>query len=225
MSVTNRDIWPVLKELFLEQYKGDLKSVVSSEGCTLPEGADNRFQGLLKAAIDELIQPLDDACVELQDLLDVDTATGARLDLIGKLENLERGAGESDAHFRERVLAALWSDSAGTPDYAIQMAASMSGDPKPQYMDEAPATFIVYTPNGNQMKRADVKKLAPCGVLGLPGAAIKLGNGNLLGCANGKLLLTVARDYRKNLKPLLVTDAGKVLSTDAGKMLYAEISD
>ena len=227
MSVTNRDIWPVLKELFLEQYKGDLKSVVSSEGCTLPEGADNRFQGLLKAAIDELIQPLDDACVELQDLLDVDTATGARLDLIGKLANLERGADESDAHFRERVLAALWSDSAGTPDYAIQMAASMSGDPKPQYMDEADATFIIYTgprPDGNgiaeggghQLLRRQVKKLAPAGVLGLPGAAIQFCDGSLMGDQDGKLMMMVADDANVEHDLVLGDETGNVISTPQG---------
>lgn len=243
MSVTNRDIWPVLKELFLEQYKGDLKSVVSSEGCTLPEGADNRFQGLLKAAIDELIQPLDDACVELQDLLDVDTATGARLDLIGKLANIERGAGESDAHFRERVLAALWSDSAGTPDYAIQMAASMSGDPKPQYMDEAPATFFVYdgpvyerhdpeTEGGEpydelvkpaaqrQLLRREVKKLAPCGVLGLPGAAIQMADGRLL-CTSDhkKLILAVANDVNSEVDTVLIDNGGNLMVTSQQKVV------
>lgn len=243
MSVTNRDIWPVLKELFLEQYKGDLKSVVSSEGCTLPEGADNRFQGLLKAAIDELIQPLDDACVELQDLLDVDTATGARIDLIGKLANLERCADESDGHFRERVLAALWSDSAGTPDYTIQMAASMSGDPKPQYMDEATATFFVYdgpvyerhdpeTEGGEpydelvkpaaprQLLRREAKKLAPCGVLGLPGAAIKLSDGRLL-CTSDhkKLILAVANDANSEVDTVLIDNGGSLMMTSQQKVV------
>ena len=208
MAIEQATLWDKVKELVLEQYK-----------------SSPNLKGLIQSVVEECAQPIDDAAFSIQDFFDVSKATAGWLDILGKYVSLERNPGESDESFRERIEIEVSTSTAGTPDNIIFKSAILSRDTKPQYMDEAPATFFVYTPNGNQMKRADVKKLAPCGVLGLPGAAIKLGNGNLLGCANGKLLLTVARDYRKNLKPLLVTDAGKVLSTDAGKMLYAEISD
>ena len=209
-----RDHWTeTVADYILEQYK-----------------ESPNWKAILKSVIDKFTG-IEDNIWKLAPILDFkcrvkkERPTGALLDFVAGIVNLEREAGESDETFYARFINRIEDDTAGTPDNIIVTASDISGDPRPMYIDEAPATFFVYTPNGNQMKRADVKKLAPCGVLGLPGAAIKLGNGNLLGCANGKLLLTVARDYRKNLKLLLVTDAGKVLSTDAGKMLYAEISD
>ena len=143
MSVAEKDIWPVLKDLFLEQYKGNLRTEIEAQGNSLPEGADNRLQGVLKVVIDKMMHPLDDACVELQNLLDIDTATGARLDFIARLANMKRLSGESDASFKARVVAAFLSVNEGTPDYAIAAAAQLSGDTAPQYMDEADATFFV----------------------------------------------------------------------------------
>jgi len=230
MSVTNKDIWPVLKDLFLEQYKGHLRTEIEAQGCTLPEGADNRFQGLLKAVIDKLMQPLDDACVELQELLDIDTATGVRLDFIGKLANLKRGAGESDSSFKERVIGAFFSDNEGTPDYAIMMASQLSGDTAPQYMDEAPATFMVYDgpvyehrgenddvlvkeAGQKQLTRAQVKKLAPCGVLGLPAAAIQFYDGTLLCDYDHKLIVMAADDANVEREILLINDGGNIMTT------------
>lgn len=231
MSVTNKDIWPVLKDLFLEQYKGHLRTDIEAQGCTLPEGADNRLQGVLKIVVDKMMQPLDDACVELRELLDIDTATGVRLDFIGKLANLKRGAGESDSSFKERVIGAFFSDNEGTPDYAIMMASQLSGDTAPQYMDEAPATFMVYDgpiyehrgegddvlvkpAATRQLLRREVKKLAPCGALGLPGAAIQLYDGTLL-CTDDyeKLLIVAADDATAERETVLVNEGNVLLTT------------
>lgn len=230
MSVANKDIWPVLKDLFLEQYKGDLRAEIEAQGCTLPEGADNRLQGLLKAVVDKLMQPLDYACVELQELLDIDTATGARLDFIGKLANLKRGAGESDSSFKERVIGAFFSDNEGTPDYAIMMASQLSGDTAPQYMDDADCTFFVYDgpiyehrgegddvlvkpAATRQLLRREVKKLAPCGALGLPGAAIQLYDGTLLCTDDHEKLLVVAADDATAERETVLVNEGNVLLT------------
>lgn len=242
MSVANKDIWPVLKDLFLEQYKGDLRAEIEAQGCTLPEGADNRLQGLLKAVVDKLMQPLDDACVELQELLDIDTATGARLDLIGKLSNLKREAGESDAMYKERVIGAFFSDNEGTPDFAVMMAAMLSGDQYPQFMDESPATFIIYDgpvyehrgenddmlikePGVKQLTHAQVRKLAPTGVLGLPGAALNVADPNedpLLLVLDpedewgGKLLAFVADDSTVENELVLADNTGNVIMASHG---------
>ena len=241
MSVANKDIWTVLKDLFLEQYKGDLRAEIEAQGCTLPEGADNRLQGLLKAVVDKLVQPLDDACVELQELLDIDTATGARLDFIGKLSNLKREAGESDAMYKERVVGAFFSDNEGTPDFAVMMAAILSGDQSPQFMDEAPATFIIYDgpvyehrgenddvlikePGVKQLKHAQVRKLTPAGVLGLPGAAIRMSDGRLL-CTSDhkKLILAVANDKNSEVDTVLIDNGGHLMVTSQQKVVKVSL--
>lgn len=241
MSVANKDIWPVLKDLFIEQYKGDLRAEIEAQGCTLPEGADNRLQGLLKAVVDKLMQPLDDACVELQELLDIDTATGARLDFIGKLSNIKREAGESDSMYKERVIGAFFSDNEGTPDFAVMMAAMLSGDTAPQYMDESPATFIIYDgpvydhrgenddvlikePGVKQLTHAQVRKLAPAGVLGLPGAAIMMSDGRLL-CTSDhkKLILAVANDANSEVDIILIDNGGHFMVTSQQKVVKVSI--
>lgn len=154
MAVTPKDLWSTVKELLIEQYRGNLREEIESgtyvddDGVErhyeLPGRADNRLQGVLKAVIDELLQPVDDAAVDIGRLADVSQAEGEWLDVLGKLAGLQRYYQESDRDFRVRVEAALASDNAGTPDNVIYNAAILSGDPHPQYMDEAPATFLVY---------------------------------------------------------------------------------
>ena len=230
MSIANKDIWPVLKELFLEQYKGYLRTEIEAQGCTLPEGADNRLQGVLKVVIDKMMQPLDDACVELQNLLDIDTATGARLDFIARLANLKRFAGESDSSFKGRIVASFFSDNEGTPDNVIYNAALLSGDTAPQYMEDADCTFFVYDgpvyehrgegddvlvkpAAQRQLLRREVKKLAPCGALGLPGAAIQLYDGTLLCTDDHEKLLVVAADDATAERETVLVNEGNVLLT------------
>ena len=68
MAVTPKDLWTTVKELLIEQYRGNLREEIESgtyiddEGVErhyeLPEGADNRLQGVLKSVIDELLQPV-----------------------------------------------------------------------------------------------------------------------------------------------------------------------
>ena len=211
MAVVTKDIWATLKELLIEQYRANLRTQIEAEGCTLPTGSDNRLQGLLKAVIDELIQPLDDAAVAMQNILDIDEASGSWLDVIGKITGVKRGAEESDASYRTRMKSEVVLNK-GTPDGVIYQTALLSGDSEPKYIDEAPATFLVYTGphydrDGNwkpeaerHLTRSQVRKLAPAGVLGLPGRAIALADGRILGTSNESraqdrsILLMVASD-------------------------------
>lgn len=195
MAVVGKNLWETVKELVLEQYKGSPK-----------------FLAMLQAVIEESVQPLDGCAVELADALDIDKAEGVLLDIIGKLVCTEREYGETDENFRVRIIGLAKENRAGTPDYAIQMAASMSGDPTPHYMDEAPATFFVYTgprpkepgsdeweQGGAQLSRSQVRNMAPAGVLGLQGAAINAnagssGNESFLSDYDGKIFLMAADD-------------------------------
>lgn len=234
MAVTPKDLWSTVKELLIEQYRGNLREEIESgtyvddDGVErhyeLPEGADNRIQGVLKAVIDELLQPVDDAAVDIGRLADVSQAEGEWLDVLGKLAGLQRYYQESDRDFRVRVEAALASDNAGTPDNVIYNAAILSGDPHPQYMDEAPATFLVYDgprpvgegeweQGGHQLSRSQVRKLAPAGVLGLPGAALLDAEGNYIVDAEVKLILLVADDSNIEREVLLADNLGNIVIT------------
>ena len=198
MAAYNRNLWDTVKELVLEQYKGSPK-----------------FLAMLQAVIEESVQPLDGCAVELADAFDIDKAEGVLLNIIGKLVGTEREYGETDEDFRARIIKLSKENRAGTPDNVIENVSSLSNDPAPHYMDEAPATFIVYTPNGRQLKRATVKKMAPAGVLGLPGAAIRLGNGKYLRSVGGKRILCVAQDERRHVTAYAVDESGQVARTEA----------
>lgn len=230
MAVSSKNLWVDVKELLLEQYRGDLREKIEAQGCTLPEGADNRLQGLLKSITDELVQPLDDAAVALQDVADVETAEGAWLDLLGKIAGVGRKIDEADENYRVRVRNALGFKNAGTPDGTIYSTALLSGDPRPQYFDEADCTFIVYTgpkqssagwiPGGKRLNLSQTRKMAPAGVLGLPGLGIRLAGGARLGTADGKFMLVVAGDERHlELHGLLKTSNNKKILTSDGKHL------
>lgn len=128
MAIVHKTLWNEVKELVLEQYK-----------------SSPNLKGLIQSVIEECAQPLEDAAFSLQEFLDVRTAEGEWLDVIGKLVNLKRYGGETDTDFRERIITQAATNSAGTPDNVIANAATMSGDPEPQFLEEADCTFFVYT--------------------------------------------------------------------------------
>lgn len=178
----------------LEQYKGD--TLTDEQKTAL--GCDTRWQACLKAVIDKL-QYIDDASVELPTLLNFESETaptGKYLDWLAGLVNVTRLTGESDEELYTRAFGTS-SDSAGTADFVIAMARYLSGSAEigdVYFLNEAPATFFVYTPEGSQILRRKVRKIAPGGVNGFPGAAIKFADGSLMGNAKGDIFLAVAKD-------------------------------
>lgn len=219
MALAKKDLWATVKELLLEQYRRDNTANVSG---TLPDDTVNRFQGLLKTLVDGLLQPLDDAALDLQGMADIGRANGGLLDALGKIAGLIREPGESDASFRSRIVEVLGSNDAGTPDRILKIAKTLSGDAFPQLLEEVAATYFVYTPNGMQLSRSQVKSVSPAGVLGLPGAALKTGNGTLLADANGKLILMVADDDALADGGVLVTELDEPIMTEDGDNLATE---
>lgn len=184
-----------------------------------------KWQAMLKAVIDQM-QIAEDAAAEFMTILDFksEVPTEERLDFIAGLVNVTRFAGESDELFYTRFLTSLSVRNAGTPDNVIYNAAILSGDPHPQYMDEAPATFFVYDgprpvgegeweQGGHQLSRSQVRKLAPAGVLGLPGAALQDAEGNYIVDADGKLILLVADDSNIEREVLLADNLGNIVIT------------
>lgn len=231
MSAVHSNLWDNVKELVLEQYKSSPK-----------------LKGLIQSVVDECAQPLEDGAFMLQNFFNIQEATGSWLDLLGKLVGLERKAGEFDGSYRERILTEASTETAGTPDNVLFNVAMLSGDSKPQFIDEATATFFVYTGPRNynavkdgesfdygeegiapiedgadQVYAASVKKLAPAGVLGLVGAAIQFADGSLLGDAQGRLLLMVADDSTVERKMVLADDNNVPLFSSNGVPIRAVV--
>lgn len=174
--MTHVELWETVRGLAISQYRDSANLLA-----------------VLKAAVGSL-QDAEDSAERMSDALDLSAAEGAWLDLIGKIRNVGRKPGETDGEYRSRMEYLFKDDTAGTPDNVILNASDLSGDSSPQYMDECPATFFVYTPGGRQLLRKQVRRLAPAGVLGLPGAALSASDGSLLATADGKVLLAVACD-------------------------------
>ena len=220
-----------------------------------------KWQECLNAVIDQM-QIAEDAAIELTTVLDFksEVPTGGRLDFIAGLVNVTRMAGESDSSLYTRFVVSLGYRRSGTPDFVINSAKLLSGAIAPQYMDEAPATFFVYTgpfrqilpgqpiltengdeilteggevietesvagewvDGGIQLSHAQVRKLAPAGVLGLPGAALDVSDpedeSELLALDpedewGGKLLIFVADDSTIERDVLLADNLGNIVVT------------
>ena len=182
-----------------------------------------RWQACLEAVVRKL-QAVEDSAFSISKAIDfkTETPTGEKLDWVAGLINVKRFSGESDESFFLRFESMCGANTAGTPDNVIYNSAILSGDPHPQYMDEAPATFFVcdgprpdgeggWEQGGHQLSRAQVRKLAPAGVLGLPGAAIQFADGSLMGDANGKLMLMVADDSSIEREVLLADNLGNIV--------------
>lgn len=189
----------------------------------------------LKALIQAMVrngQPFEDAAERLAKWADLNSAEGGWLDILGIIRNLSRNPGESDDDYRARLKEKMRVDNAGTPDNIIANAADISGDPNPQYMDEMPATFFVYTPDGLQIPRRRLQKLAPAGVLALPGAWLKTVDGGIGittvtkysgleidGNGHGKRILAAAIDVESMG---LVAETGELILTENGERIMTE---
>ena len=192
-----------------------------------------RWQACLEAVVRKL-QKVEDTAFSISKAIDFksETPTGEKLDWLAGLINVKRLSGESDQSFFLRFVSMCGANTAGTPDNVIYNAAILSGDPSPQYMDEAPATFFVYTGprkdasqtespytasgGGHQLTRAQVRKLAPAGVLGIPGAAIQFADGSLMGDAEGRPFLSVADDSTVEREVLLADNIGNIVVSSVG---------
>lgn len=192
-----------------------------------------RWQACLEAVVRKL-QKVEDTAFSISKAIDFksETPTGEKLDWLAGLINVKRLSGESDQSFFLRFVSMCGANTAGTPNNVIYNAALLSGDTAPQYMDEAPATFFVYTGQrkdssqteapytaeggAHQLTRAQVRKLAPAGVLCLPGAAIRFADGSLMGDAEGRLMLMVADDSTVEREVLLADNIGNIVVSSAG---------
>lgn len=202
----------------------------------------SNWKAILKAVIDEY-SDIEGEIWKLAPILDFkcrvkgERPSGALLDFVASLKNVYRKQGETDEALYERFLVAVSEDNAGTPNNVIYNSSILSSDTAPQYMDESDCTFFVYDgpvyehngedddelikePGTVQLSLAQVKKLAPCGSLGLPGAALNVADDDedpLLLVVDyddewgGKLLLFVADDNDIERDVLLADNLGNIV--------------
>ena len=105
-----------------------------------------RWQACLEAVVRKL-QTVEDTAFSISKAIDfkTETPTGSKLDWVAGLINVKRYSGESDEAFFMRFESMCGANTAGTPNTVIYNAAMLSGDPRPEYFDEADCTFFVYT--------------------------------------------------------------------------------
>lgn len=179
MAVEPVNQWPETVEPYIiEQYK-----------------ESQRWQSILKAAVD-LLQDADNALVDFSNILDIGNIRDpGHLEFLASLVNVIRMDGESDAKLAERFFHRLGSNRAGTPDFAIESSALVSSCEKEAvlFLEEFPASFLIFTPKGKQMDYSSTRKMAPAGVLGVSGAVIQFCDGDVMcDCENGDVILAVA---------------------------------
>lgn len=204
------DYWEkCVKPYILEQYKHSLN-----------------WQKTLKITVDYFTK-LNSIAVSFSNLFKLEADKGGNvpwIDFVANIFNFKRFVGESDLKFKERLKQYLSSNKAGTADYVLQIVSDFNGCEKPQFLDECPATFFVYTPEHKKLTREQLKGVAPAGVLGLVGLAIVLNDGRFLGTADGKRIL--ASDSN-NVSPenALATEHVNPIKSEPGKFIVTEGSE
>jgi hypothetical protein len=155
------------------------------------DGKNPRVAGIIALVAGE-VQLLETAWQELLPLLDVDAASGAQLDVLARIANIER-SGASDAVLRERLKTVFQSRYSGTPEQIIAAVKQYTVSEKVGYTPEYPASFWI-TYDGEGMTQAYLQGLAPAGTLGLPGDFLVDANGTLIDTALELEILVVRKD-------------------------------
>ena len=206
----------------------------------------SNWKAILKSVIDKF-GDIEDNAWKLASILDFKKRTknerpsGTLLDFCAGIVNIIREEGESDAHFYERFVVYVGLNNAGTPDAIIYESSVLSGSEKPQYIDEADCVLMVYTGahydedgnwlrGGNQLKRSQVKRMAPGGVLGLPAVCIMLADGTYLAIHDEDvedegMLWVAAEDSEigNGEEKYLLTSDGRKMLTSSGKYMTAMV--
>lgn len=119
-------------------------------------------------AIAERGDILDDIEQELYGMLDITTATGATLDLLGALVNVLRN-GFSDEVYRARILGTAGASRSGTPEDIIATIKFLTGSTSVFYAPAYPAGFwAVPGKNGDRITQRFLDTIAPAGVQAFP---------------------------------------------------------
>lgn len=144
-----------IHDLILEAYKNPRQ-----------DNSKGNLESLLEVFASEC-QNLEVMWQELLVMLDVDAATGPQLDILGKIACVVRN-GRADDAYRTEIKSSFTSDFSGTPDQILGYVKKSTNSESVAYTPEYPASFWI-TCDGDGLAAEMLARLAPAGVLGLPG--------------------------------------------------------
>lgn len=164
-------------ELILEAYKNPRE-----------DNSKGNLESLLEVFASEC-QNLEEMWQELLVMLDMDAAVGAWLDILGRIACVAR-EGRSDDQYRVEIKLAFTSNFSGTPDQILQYVKRVTNSDTVAFIAEYPANFWI-TCDGDGLTAAMLARLAPAGVLGLPGCLLGDADDDIIVTASGEPILVV----------------------------------
>lgn len=179
-----------------------------------------KIVGMLQAFAAEF-DLLDQAQVEVAtEVLNIDQAVGAQLDMLGRIANLPR-AGRDDEGYRAILRASFISRHSGAPDQIIGAIKSITGSTSVQYIPEYPAGYWVLY-DGIGLSQSYLNRLSPAGVQGMTGCYLSDTNLDIFVLADGEPILVVGPCPGIYI---LTEEEGVVLSEEGGEPLLLEIAE
>lgn len=174
-----------------------------------------------RALLDLLMAPFtaaEEGLQELMTLLNIDTAEGAQLDILGRIANEPR-AGRSDVDYRAILKVWFTSKQSGTPEDILRTIRELTGLPGPfQYIPEYPAGFFIFAPSVGSLTQDTINKISPAGVQGYIGCILVDTQWDPIVTATGDYILLVGPC---DFGPVSAED-GSTLLTETGETINLE---
>lgn len=178
------DVAAGLYETLLEQYK-----------TPRADGSPGKLWRGIELLAGEM-QLIETALQELLTAFDLDTATGAQLDVLGRRANVARGSLD-DTAYRTKVKAGMVAHASGTPEQIIGQVLEYTGAASVRYITNFPAKFKLIV-GGLSSTDADlaafITRISPAGVGGdglAAGLVVADAPNDLLLTAEGSWLIMV----------------------------------
>jgi len=173
--------------------------------------------GMLEAFAAEF-DLIDQALVEVaNEVLNIDAAVGAQLDMLGRVANIPR-LGRSDPLYRDDLLIAFQTKNSGTPEQIIKAVKSLTNSTYTHFYPEFPAGFwVVY--DGEGLTQDILNKIAPAGVQAMAGCILVDASLDPIVLADGDFILLIGPC---GPTPLYSED-DLLLTTELADPIYSEI--
>ena len=111
---------------------------------------------------------LDAISQELYTIFDLELATGATLDILGRLANVAR-LGLADVQYRNAIRTVLGTQRSGTPEDIISTIKRVTGAASVEYIPAYPAGYwVIPSSGGDKITQQLLDSLSPAGVQGYP---------------------------------------------------------
>lgn len=127
----------------------------------------SRLRGILEAHAAQM-DKLEAAMWEVSVILNISTAEGEQLDLLGRIANIPRG-GLDDAAYRALLMVWFQLRGSGTPEDIIRALKENYGATSVTYIPEYPAGFLVHAPTLTPVSQEFLNLISPAGVQALVG--------------------------------------------------------